>query len=88
MADAIGTVQDDQYPTVIAEQPRLSPGPPQPLRIEPAMPLIRARGGRVTGQAREPGQVLFHHGPERHLAIHGSEPTADGIDDRNSGGQR
>jgi hypothetical protein len=63
-------MQHDQYPTVIAEQPRLSPGPPQPMRIAPAVPLIRAYGGRIV-QEREPGQIVFHHRPEGHLAIHG-----------------
>src|SRR5580693_4168456 len=76
-ADAIGAVQHDQYPTVVAEQPRLSPGLPHPFRIAPPMPLIRAYGGRVIHQAREPGQIVFHHRPEGHLAIHESQPTAD-----------
>lgn len=52
------------------------------------MPLIRAYSGRVIHQAREPGQIVFHHRPEGHLAIHESEPTADRNDDSNSSGQQ
>ena len=41
------------------------------------MPLIRAEGSRATCQAREPGQIVFHHRPEGHLPVHVSVPTAD-----------
>ncbi len=42
------------------------------------MPLVQARSGWVIPHAGKPGQITFDHRPKGHLAIHGSEPTAEG----------
>ena len=87
-ADAIGAVQYHKCPAVIAEQPGLAPLPALPLGIAPAMPLVRARGGRAVSQADKPRQIVFDHRAEGHRAIHGSEPTADSNGDSNGSDQR
>src|SRR5690349_15530653 len=82
-ADAIGTAQHDQRPAVLTEQSGLGPLPPLPLRIAPAVPLMRAGSGRTISQAGQPRQIIFAHRPEGHLTIHGSEPTTDSNGDSN-----
>ena len=77
-------MQHDQRSAVVAKQSGLGPLPPLPLRITPAMPLVRAGSGRAISQAGEPGQIIFAYQSEGHLATHGSEPTADSNGDSNS----
>src|SRR5204863_4988739 len=77
IADAIGVVQYDQRPAVIAKQPGLGPLPAPPLGITPAMPSVQACSDGANSQALEPGQVIFGHRPEGHQVAHGREFTTD-----------
>ena len=75
IADAIGVVQHDQRPAVIAEQPGLGPLPAPPLGIIPAVPSVQPRSNRAISQALELGQIIFGHRPEGHQVAHGREFT-------------
>ena len=78
-AYAIGGMQHNQRPAVIAEQSRLGPASALRFRIAPAMPLMQACGNRVISHAGEPGQIIFDHRAEGYLNIHAGETTTGNV---------